>query len=159
MTHVGTQARRTGRIALVLALPMLALSVLPGCTLITQRTFVADADTPPRRPLPAAPPVGQSAPALVVIRFPSPPSDWEGPLGVAVKLAVARKPDVVFTVESVVPAVGDLAAQATALAAAVRDGHLVADRIVADGVDRAQIDLTAAADPAIHQEEVRLTVR
>jgi hypothetical protein len=132
--------------------------VLGGCDPVGQRTFVANADKPPRPPvLPASLTRPQST-ALVVIAFPA-AQDWHDTLGVAVGLARARKPNVLFTVESAVARAGSPAAQADALARAASDANDVARAIVADGVDRSQVELTAVTDPGAAQEEIRIYVR
>ena len=138
--------------------PLLCLTLLLGaCHLVDQRSFVANADKPPAVPVAhALPPTPSSA--LVVIRFPA-EEDWRSTLGVAVGLARARKPDVLFTVQSAVPRVGSPADQADAVARAAGDARAVADAIVSDGADRAQVELTAQADAGLRGEEIRIFVR
>ncbi len=125
-----------------------ALGLVGGCKLVDQRTFVAGADRPPV----VVPPRARATPGpvpLVAIRFPSPPDDWTGPLRVAVDLARARKPDVLFTVDSATGAAGGPAASAARLRSASHDAGAIADAIVADGVDRLQVVLTASTEPAL----------
>lgn len=140
-----------------------ALVLLGGCTLLGARDFSPATNAPPRVLPPPAGPAARPVPALVVIRFPSPASVWAGPLDVAVGLARSRKPDVLFIVQTAVgaPAAADPTATASALARAAADGAAVGDRIVADGADRLQVQLTAVADPALPpgREEVRVFVR
>ena len=139
-------------------LVLLASSPIAGCKLVDQRTFVAHADAPPVVRVPAGKPV-PAAPPLLVVRFPASSDQWAAPLRVAVGLAVSRKPDVLFTVESVAPASGTPADQAARLSRATADAEAVAAAIVADGVDPLQVQLTAATGDAVAVEEIRVYVR
>ncbi len=133
-------------------------AMLGGCHLVDQRTFVVDADKPPKLPIVPVPPPPPPSPALVVIRFPA-EEDWHDTLRVAVGLALQRKADVLFTVQSASPRQGTPAQQAEALSRAAGDARTVGEAIVADGADRSQVELTAASDPAATREEVRIFVR
>jgi hypothetical protein len=133
------------------------LAALGACTPVGQRTFVANADKPPK-PKPARTTAPPPTPALVTIRFPT-DEDWHGALSAAVGLARSRKPDVLFTVQMLVPPHGSPADQAASLARAAPDARSVADAIVADGADRSQVELAAATDPAVDGEVVRIYVR
>lgn len=138
---------------------LLAMLLAPaGCTLITQRTFTRSpngtfafrADNGP--PIPAIP-------ALITIRYTVPDPDYEDALRVAVDAARQRKPDVLFRVQTVVPAHGGPDDQVEAARVASTAGRQVADAIAADGVDIGQIELAASADPAVRQQEVRVFVQ
>lgn len=137
---------------------LFGLTVLGGCKLVDQRDFDRTADKPPfvkpPAPVPGAGPV-----PLVAIGFPSSPADWSGQLKIAVDLARSRKPNVLFRVESAVPQAGDPQQAASALLRAAADARAVADQIVADGVDRGQVELTAVTDPKLSREEIRIFVR
>ncbi len=131
---------------------------MAGCKLVDQRTFVAHADAPPVVHVPPGKTIA-AVPPLLAIRLPAGPDQWSGPLKVAVDLALSRKPDVLFTVESVVPAQGTASDQAARLARATADAQTVAAAIVADGVDPLQVQLTAATGEAVAGEEIRVYVR
>jgi hypothetical protein len=137
--------------------------LLAGCALVDQRSFdgrAGRAPTPPEQPQAAGGPA--PVPPLFVVRAGQLEQDWQPDLRRAVGAALARKPNVLFTVESVAPAAqgaSSPAAQAAALRAAVSlDGRPVAQAISADGADPAQIEMTAMADPAAHASEVRVYV-
>ncbi len=139
-------------------LVLLASVPMAGCKLVDQRTFVAHADAPPVVHVPAGKPVA-ATPPLLAIRFPAASDQWAGPLKVAVALATSRKPDVLFTVESVVPARGAPSEQAARLSRATSDAEAVADAIVGYGVDPLQVQLTAATGAGVPDEEIRVYVR
>ena len=139
-------------------LVLLASVPMAGCKLVDQRTFVAHADAPPVVRIPPGKAVA-ATPPLLAIRFPAGPDQWAGPLKVAVALATSRKPDVLFTVESVVPARGAPAEQAARLSRATSDAEAVADAIVGNGVDPLQVQLTAATGAGVSGEEIRVYVR
>ena len=131
-----------------------------GCDLVDQRSFDRSAG---RAPVPrAAPPVVSTVrpiPPLFVVRSGRPEQDWQPELRRAVAQALSRKPNVLFTVESVAPVAPTPAAQAASLrAAAALQGRPVADAITADGAPSAQVELTALSDPAVKMPEVRVYV-
>ena len=129
-----------------------------GCTLITQRNFARNpngvfamrADNGP--PVPAIPP-------LITIRYTVPDPAYEDALRVAVDAARQRKPDVLFRVQTVVPAHGGADDQVQAARVASTAGKQVADAIAAHGVDIGQIELAASADPTVRLQEVRVFVQ
>ncbi len=143
------------------ALAILSCCVLPaGCNLIDQRSFDRNAG---RAPVPRAPPPVVSTvrpiPPLFVVRSGRPEQDWQPDLRTAVAQALSRKPNVLFTVESVAPVASSPAAQAASLRAAVAlQGRPVAGAIAADGATSAQVELTALSDPAVKAPEVRVYV-
>ena len=131
---------------------------LAGCKLVDQRTFDHSAGRTPVPPPPA--PVASGPPPVPPLFVVRPSAAWRGPLREAVREALARKPNVLFTVDSVVPT-DDLPARQ---AAAMRDtvtqlGRPVADAIAADGARPDQIELAASSDPKVHQPQVRIDVR
>ncbi len=145
-------------VPLLLAPPLLALVLLPGCRLVDQRSFDAAAGrapTPYAAPVVAAPP---PAPPLLSIRYDTPAPDYAAALRVVVREALARKPDVLFEVVTLVPATGTPAQQVGAAQAANGSGREVAQAIVGDGADVGQIEMAARADPAITAREVRIYV-
>jgi hypothetical protein len=149
-----TQPRRLFA-ATLLALPM--LGALPSCHLIDQRSFDKNAGV---KPVPPPGPVVKSTAVapLVTIAYTTPDPDYASELTVAVKRALALKPNVLFSVQSFVPLAATPAAQATALQAAAAAGREIAEAIIADGADQGQIEHTVRADPSLHVQEVRVFV-
>ena len=135
--------------------------MLAGCKLVDQRTFDQAAGRAPVPPFHAQAVHGRAPiPPLFVVHGDVPDQTWRPDLGRAVAEALARKPDVLFTVESVAPAASSPAAQAAAMRAAISlDGKPVAEAIAADGAQPAQVEMTAISDPAARGPEVRVYVR
>ena len=150
------------RRAPILLLATLCCATLPlaACKLVDQRTFDRTADRPPVIPKPAVVQAAASGPnALVTFPAAAPQSDWADVLHTAADLARSRKANVLFRVETVVPAHGDPQAQAAALGEALPAAREAADIIVNDGVDRSQIELAAVTDDGVRQPEIRIFVR
>ncbi len=132
-----------------------------GCKLVDQRTFDAGVDRKPipRSSAPLARPV-PLPPALAIVRFGTAPEQWRPGLQAIVREALARKPEALFRIQTLVPAAGTPQDQAAALAAAGgAGGQQVADAVVGAGASSAQIELVAASDPAVHRPEVRVYVK
>ena len=130
---------------------------LAACHLIDQRSFNADAGKPPK--LPEA--HGQAAPgpgALLTISYGAGEPAYAQALAAAVQHALAVKPNVLFTVQTLVPLAGNADAQAAAMQEATASGREVAESIVADGADPGQIELAVRADPAQKVKVVKLWV-
>ncbi len=145
-----------GLLLSALLLPAVA-GALVGCRLVDQRSFdpAAPGSFAMRSTVgPSVPPT----PALITIRYTTPDPDYANALKVAVDAARRRKPDVLFHVETVVPASGSPDEQVQAARLASTSGRAVADAIAADGADVGQIELAAAADPAVKVREVRVYV-
>ncbi len=134
---------------------LLALT-LAGCHLIDQRDFDAKAGRPPA--LPRLAPAAAPAPALVTIRYTTPNPDYRDPVSAAVKRALARKPDVLFTVVTVVPAQSTPDAEAEQAAAASASGRDVAQAIVDAGAAPGQVEQAVRIQPGISTREVRINV-
>ena len=148
------------RAAAILSCCALCCALTAGCDLVDQRSFDRSAG---RAPVPRAPPAVVSTfrpiPPLFVVRSGRPEPDWQPELRRAVAQALSRKPNVLFTVESVAPVASTPAAQAASLRAAVAlQGRPVADAIGADGARPAQVELTASSDAATRAPEVRVYV-
>lgn len=140
---------------------LLCCALLSGCTLIDQRTFDRSAD---RAPVPRVhAPVAQGpapVPPLFIVHAGLADADWQPDLRDAAREALARKPNALFTVQSVVPVAASPAAEAAALQGATAGiGRSVADALGVDGAPPAQIQMSAATDPAIKSPEVRIFVR
>ena len=131
---------------------------LTGCALVDQRTFDAKAGIKPVPPVVAGPPV-RAVPALVTIRYTTPNPDYHDILTDAVHKALARKPDVLFSVATLIPGTGtaDAAADAEALAAA--SGREVAQTIVAAGAQPGQVEQMVSVDPSATLREVVVRVQ
>lgn len=157
----GPRRQLSSRLVPLALLTVLAVA-FSACRLVDQRTFdpAAGRAPVPRGKPPAARPV-HVVPPLFVVRDPLAGDDWKPGLASAVRAALARKPNVLFTVQSVVPGAATPAAQASLLSSAgSREGRLVADAITADGARPAQVELAAAVDPALHgAPEVRVLVQ
>lgn len=140
---------------------LLCCAWLCGCKLIDQRTFDRNADRPPVPHVHA--PIARAVattPPLFVVHSGQPDDEWQPNLRGAVSEALARKPNALFTVQSVVPVAASPAAEAAALQGATAGiGRSVADALGVDGAPPAQIQMSAATDPAIKSPEVRIFVR
>ncbi|MCQ8278364.1 hypothetical protein NFI95_07855 [Acetobacteraceae bacterium KSS8] len=144
-----------------IAVTLLAGAVMSaaGCKLIDQRTFDPDVNRKPVPVMPPAPPAPKPVPPLARVQFAAPPESWKPGLTAIVREALARKPDALFTVQTVVPAVGTTEQQAAAMEKAVHDGgQAVAQTIQDAGATTAQINMAATTD-AVTAPEVRVTVR
>jgi hypothetical protein len=148
----------SSRSAFLALVPAVFLAcALGGCHLIDQRDFDRNAGKPP--PPPPAPAAEAGPPAtLMTISFDQPHPAYENALANDVQLALARKPNVLFTVETLVPVAGDPDAQAEAARSGAVAGRQVADSIVADGADVGQIELTVRADPGRTVKQVLVIV-
>ncbi len=133
------------------------LAGLAGCHLLDQRDFDRNAGKPPvLPPAPVAAPAGPGA--LLRIAYDTPDPDYAPALAVAVKRATTLKPDVLFTVQTLVPIAATPDEQAEALRAAAATGREVAEAIVTDGADQGQVELAVKGDPAVKVKEVRIFV-
>jgi len=135
----------------------MALS-LPACHLVDQRDFNAAAGQKPVRRVVAAkavPPV----PALVTIRYTQPNPPYHEALTDAVHAALARKPDVLFTVATIVPQAQSPVASADLGAEAAASGREVAQTIVNAGAAPAQVEQIVSIDPSAAYREVVVRVK
>lgn len=140
---------------------LLGCVILGGCALVDQRSFDRRAG---RAPVPHAPERVAHGPApvppLFVVQVGAPEEEWRPGLRQAVAEALARKPNVLFTVQSVVPLASSPSGQAAAIrTAGLEQGVPVADAIVADGARPSQVEMQAASDPGLQRPEVRIAVR
>lgn len=151
-----------------LPLALLVPVLLCGCKLVDQTTFDpglrarmaqtrgSAAAAPDAAPTSA--PARSGPPPLLTIRFEG-SADYELSLRQAVAQALARKPDVRFSVVTIVPQVGSLDDQVAAIGRHGGDARRVASDILADGVDSGQVELGARAEPGVTGHEVRVYVR
>jgi hypothetical protein len=139
---------------------LLCCAMLAGCKLVDQRTFDRMAGRAPVPHAPAAVARGPAAvPPLFVVHSGQSDQQWQPGLRGAVGEALARKPNALFTVESVVPPAPSPAAQAAALQAATTlRGRPVAEATTRDGAQPAQVEMAAMSDPAVKAPEIRVYV-
>lgn len=157
--HTAAPTQRNRARVLLLAGFMLPVA-LGGCKLVDQRTFDAAANRKPVPQVPPAVPGAPPVPPLAAVRFGAPPESWQPGLIEIVRMALARKPEALFQVQTLVPARGTPQAQAAALAASGRTGgRLVAETIVSAGASSAQVEMTASSDASVTEPEVRVYVK
>ncbi len=118
-----------------------------ACHLVDQRDFDASAGRPPA-PAPAKP--VPPPPALVTISYATPNPQYREALAAVVRKAIARKPDVLFTVTTLVPGAPDEEAVGT--------GREVAQAIVDSGAEPGQVEQLLRTEPGLAAREVRVTV-
>jgi hypothetical protein len=124
------------------------LLALTGCHLVDQRTFDRHAGAKPQPP--AAKVVATHGPQpLLTITYDNPDPDYARPLANAVQRALAVKPDVLFTVQILVPPSGPPDAQARAE---------IEEAMVADGADQGQIEMAVKGDASVKTKDVRIYV-
>jgi hypothetical protein len=129
---------------------------LSGCHLIDERDFNANAEKPPKLPAPPPPPAGPGA--LLTLNYADGDPDYATKLAQSVQRALAVKPGVLFTVQTLVPPAATPDAQAASLTEAAGTGREIAEAIAADGADEGQIELAVRADPSVHAKQVRVFV-
>lgn len=136
---------------------VIVLLALAGCHLVDQRDFNPNAG---RKPQPPAGPVAKvTGPVpLLTIAYTTPDPPYAAELAVAVKRALALKPDVLFTVQALVPLAATPEAQAVALQTAAASGHEIGEAMIADGADQGQIELAVRADPSMHVQQIQVFV-
>jgi hypothetical protein len=145
----GSRAARAG--------VMLLAAALAGCHLIDQRDFNPNAGKPPEPKAAAAKgPLGPGA--LLTISYANGDPAYAQALSAAVTRALTAKPNVLFTVQGLVPLAGDANAQAEALQAATATTREIAEAIVTDGADQGQIELAVRVDGGVKAKEVRIFV-
>lgn len=146
-----------------LALAFLALSGLSGlngCAPIGQRTFDPEAGRPPQVALPPEPPPKPGKRPFIEIMDGTPDEDYAQALDKAVRLALTRKPNILFVVEAAAPMQAAPAAQVKILQGLTRRLALpVGNRIIAAGAEPIQLDMRAVTDPLLKQAVVRINVR
>ncbi len=137
----------------------IAAAAVAGCTLIDQRTFNPHAGEKPKLAVAAPKPLPPGAPPLVEIGFATPNPPYQEELANAVRQALARRPDAIFTVEVLVPVQGSPEAQADQARQGAATARRIAQTIVEAGADQGQIELAVRADPARRVEKAEIRVR
>lgn len=139
---------------------LLVTPLLAGCQLIDQRTFNPQAGKPPRPYIPPAPPAPKPKPPFLQIEGGTPEAEYGPAVDKAVKAALARKENVLFIVQLLVPLQNDPAAQAKAMTEATQsDLQPVAHRINTAGAQPIQIEMHAVADGSVTHPVIRVDVR
>jgi hypothetical protein len=133
------------------------LLVLTGCHLVDQRDFDRHAGTKPQPP-PGKAVAARGPEPLLHIVYDNPDPDYARPLAAAVQRAMAVKPDVLFTVQTLVPLAGTPDEQAQVQMAAAAAGREIAEAMVADGADQGQIEMAVKGDAGVKTKEVRIFV-
>jgi hypothetical protein len=132
------------------------VAALAACHLIDQRTFNPHAGDPPKPP--AAKPPRPGPGAIVTIKYVGEPN-YAASLSQSVRRALALKPNVLFTVQTLVPQVDTPEAQAAALQDASATGREIAEAIISNGADEGQVEQAVRTDPSLHDKEVQVFVR
>lgn len=132
---------------------------MQGCAPIDQRTFNPNAGKPPRpHSTPPAPPKTQ-APFLQILDA-TPQSDYATPVDTAAKMALSRKPNILFIVQGIAPMQNTPDKQAQILTELTQRLVVpVANRIVAAGARPIQIDMRVSTDSTAQHAMVRVNVR
>ena len=133
------------------------LLLLTGCHLVDQRDFDRHAGTKPQPP-PGKAVAARGPEPLLHIVYDNPDPDYARPLAAAVQRAMAVKPDVLFTVQTLVPLAGTPDEQAQVQIAAAAAGREIAEAMVADGADQGQIEMAVKGDAGVKTKEVRIFV-
>ncbi len=135
---------------------LFALVLLPGCTLVDQRTFLR---TPPapgpaetaRATLPARP--------LVSIRFPVADPTWPTQVADALATAQSRRPDAQFDVLAAIPLSAPETETQAAIVQGSADARAVADALGQQGVKPDLLHLGLQGDPGTPAREIRIYIR
>jgi len=150
---------RMPRPAVKLLLVAGAVVGLSGCKLVDQKTFNPQAGRAPQPYIPP-PPVVVPVPPLIELVEGTPASAWQHPVEQIVHKALARKPNILFTVKCLVPVSGDSAHDQQALIHLVQgDGQAVAQTMTEAGAPPEQVEITAMPDSTVTKPLVRVYVR
>lgn len=133
---------------------------LQGCAPIDQRTFDPTASKPPTRAhaIPPAPPQKQ-VPFLQILEG-TPEREYTAPVDKAAKIALSRKSNILFVIQSIAPMHSTPDQQAKALSDITKNLAVpIAQRIIAAGARPIQIDMRAYTDSTVQSAMVRVNVR
>ncbi|WP_149026859.1 hypothetical protein [Neoasaia chiangmaiensis] len=137
-----------------------ASAMLAACTPIDQRTFDPNAGRRPVAHVPPAPAAKPPPPPFLQIMSGTPEATWRPAVDHAARVALARKPNVLFVVTAIATPSGTPANQTEALTQMLRrEERAVADAIVSAGVPDYQIQLNARTEPAAAPPRIRVDVR
>jgi len=156
--RVDFRARRISRFASLLCAAGFLMA--GGCALVDQRTFDASAGRPPVPHYPPAKPGPPPVAPFLQIMAGTPETDWRPVVARSVRVALSRKPDVLFIVTAISPVQGSPERQVKALGdLAEGDGRVVADAIIAAGAAPLQVQMMAEANPGDGAARVRVDAR
>ncbi|NVN06699.1 hypothetical protein HW509_14015 [Asaia spathodeae] len=134
--------------------------VLAACTPPDQRLFNPDAGKPPKPHYPPAPPSKPPPAPFLQIVAGTPKEQWAPAVDRSVKLALSRRPTIMFVVSVLSPEAGSPAAQVKALETlSEQDGKAVADQIVASGAPVNQVQIDARTDTSSPKGRIRIDLR
>ncbi|MDG6095092.1 hypothetical protein LOC54_08205 [Acetobacter sp. AN02] len=130
------------------------------CDLVDQRTFNPKASRPPVPYIPPAKPGRPATPPLIEVEAGTPQEEWENTLRTLTKRALARKPDVLFTVQITAPSGADATEDARTLSRiTASDGQPVAATIISAGANPAQVEMAAMPVPGLAKPVIRVYIR
>lgn len=134
--------------------------LLAGCEPIDQRTFDKTAGLPPTPPSPPTGPSRPAPPPFLQIVVGTPEAEWKPAVTKATQIALARKPNVLFTVTAIVPRQESPSQQTQAMEqVAAGDERAVAEAMVAAAAPGYQIELQARAEGDGQHALIRVDVR
>lgn len=133
---------------------------MTGCKLVDQKTFNPNAGVAPKPYIPPPPPGPPPVPPLIELAAGTPASQWEAPVDQITRLALSRKPDVLFVVRCLVPLQANADAEQSSLMNLVQgDGRAVLQEMINAGASEAQVEMSAMPDSSVTKPVVRVYVR
>lgn len=136
------------------------LSVVAGCAPPGQRLFNPDAGKPPKVRLVGKHQNREIQEPFVLIVIGTPQAEWRPAVDRVARLALARKPSVLFTVTVLSPRDETPRAQVETLKAlSETQGQQVLEALVEAGAAPEQVLLRAVTDPAYAKPTLRIDVR
>lgn len=123
------------------------VTALGACTPLDQRLFDPQAGVPPKPHLPPVLPARPVAAPFLRIISGTPRADWVPAVDHATKLALSRKPSVLFIVTAVASSRGRPSDQVHVLDMLINaDAKDVAEQIVASGASTSQVQMEAKTE-------------
>ncbi|MCO6160498.1 hypothetical protein ACFFGF_09320 [Asaia lannensis] len=133
---------------------------LSACTPPDQRLFDPNAGKPPKPYIPPAPPAKPAPAPFLQIVAGTPKEEWVPAVTRSTKLALSRKPDLLFVVTVLSPVTESPAAQVKSLETlTAQDGKDVAEQIVASGAPASQVQIEARTDASSPKGRIRIDLR
>jgi len=134
--------------------------VLTACTPPDQRLFNPNAGKPPKPYIPPPPPSKPPPAPFLQIVAGTPKEEWAPAVERSTKLALSRRPTIVFVVNVLSPEAGSPVAQVKSIEALTQqDGQAVADQIVAAGAPINQVQIEARTDTSSPKGRIRIDLR
>ncbi|GAB6853142.1 hypothetical protein [Asaia astilbis] len=138
----------------------LVAGALAACTPPDQRLFNPNAGKPPKPHIAPAPPSKPPPAPFLQIVAGTPKEEWAPAVERSTKLALSRRPNIIFVVSVLSPEAGSPAAQVKSLESlTTQDGQAVADQIVASGAPVGQVQIEAKTDPSAPKGRIRVDLR